>query len=479
MERNPKKVNSTNYQPQERSMNYKKTALTVAVALATSTLSVNVYADDHKEVAVPDAAVLKLIRVLEQNGTIDKKTAVQLNDAASVQATTSAKKTQAAIDEATTGAVKIGTKGKLSFTSPDGNFKFKFNGRIMTDATFVDSDEQNLGSGTELRRARLGFGGTINKVLDYQLTTHNGQGNASVGDAYIRYRGFKNNKITVGQHHAPFAMELADSSKYMTFIERSIGSELIQGSSGPGNRRMGVSSFHNGKNWTAQAGVFGASLNGNNGTADDRITYAARGTYAPITEKTHALHFGAGYAIQDFDNDDQTVRFRSRNGSHTNGRWIDSKVTGDGAQFFTLDTAYVRGPFSAQAEYDLAMVDGATANVDVDSYFVQADYFLTGESRKYKGKSGHFSAVQPFSEVGKNGGIGAFQIGARYASADMNDGAHVGGELDVGTVGVNWYLTKNMRVMANYNKVLHVKDSSLVSDDDNPSSLVLRAQVYW
>ena len=76
MERNPKKVNSTNYQPQERSMNYKKTALTVAVALATSTLSVNVYADD-KEVAVPDAAVLKLIRVLEQNGTIDKKTAVQ------------------------------------------------------------------------------------------------------------------------------------------------------------------------------------------------------------------------------------------------------------------------------------------------------------------------------------------------------------------------------------------------------------------
>ncbi len=453
-------------------MKLKKTILLGAGLLSVASLmSAPALADD--------AAMLKLIRVLEHNGTLNAEAATALRDTVTVQETAQAEKTKKAIEEATKDNLKITTKGKLAIESPDGDFKFKFNGRIMGDATFVNSDETNLSSGTELRRARFGFGGTIFKVWDFQLTPDFGQGSASVTDAYIRYKGFENNKITVGNHHAPFAMELADSSKYMTFIERSIGSELIQGSSGPGNRRMGLSSFHNGDNWTAQYGVFGKGVNGNSGTGDDRVTYSARATFAPIHEKTHALHFGAGYAYQDFDKDGLDVRLRSRPGTHTGIRWIDSTVTADGAEFLTLDAAYVNGPFSVQAEYDRAMIDAETgSDVDVDSYFVQADWFLTGESRKYKAKSGHFSSVKPKGEVGK-GGIGAWQIGARFASADMNDGTHVGGELDVLTLGLNWYATKNVRFMANYNEVLDVKDSSTVSDGDEPSSFVLRSQVFW
>ena len=426
-----------------------------------------------------DAAMLKLIRILEHNGTINADAALALKDAVTVQETAQTEKTQKAIDAATKDNLKITTKGKLAIESPDGDYKFKFNGRIMADQTFVNSDEKDLSSGSELRRARLGFGGTIFKVWDFQLTADFGGTSHSVKDAYIRYKGFENNKITVGNHHSPFAMELADSSKYMTFIERSIGSELIQGASGPGDRRNGISSFHNGDNWTAQYGVFGKNISKNDGTGDDRVTYSARATFAPIHEKTHALHFGAGFAYQDFDKDNLSVRFRARPGTHSDSRWIDSSVTADGAEFLTLDAAYVNGPFSIQAEYDRAMVDAATgSDVDVDSYFVQADWFLTGESRNYKAKSGHFSSVKPKGEVGK-GGIGAWQIAARFASADMNDGSHVGGELDVLTLGLNWYATKNVRFMANYNEVLDVKDSSLVSDGDEPSSFVLRSQVYW
>lgn len=453
-------------------MKLKKTILLGAGLLsAASLMSVPAQADD--------GAMLKLIRILEHNGTINNEAAIALKDAVTAQSKAESEKTEAAIKEATKDTVKINTKGKLAIASGDGNFKFKINGRIMADATFVDGDESNLDSGTELRRARFGIGGTLYKVWGFQLTPDFGQGSASVTDAYINYKGFENNKITVGNHHAPFAMELADSSKYMTFIERSIGSELIQGSSGPGNRRMGISSFHNGDNWTLQYGVFGRSVNGNDGTDDDRVTYTGRVSYAPIHDKTHALHFGAGYAYQDFDTDGLGVRFRTRNGSHTGPRWIDSTVTADGAEFATLDVAYVNGPFSIQAEYDRAMVDATSGgDVDVDSYFVQADWFITGESRNYKAKKGHFSAVTPKSIVGQ-GGYGAWQVGARFASADMNDGAHVGGELDVLTLGLNWYATKNVRFMANYNKVLDVQDSSTVVDGDEPSSFVLRSQVFW
>lgn len=461
-------------------MNLRKLILLSVVLLSTVSLS-------SMPVMADDAALLKLIRVLEHNGTLDSAAAQALKDAVAEGSGGQEEKIKAAIDEAIKDDVKITTKGKLAISSPDGNFKFKFNGRVMVDATFVDEDQSSLSSGTELRRARFGFGGTIYKVWGFQLTPDFGQGSASITDAYIAYKGFKNNKITVGNHHAPFAMELADSSKYMTFIERSIGSELIQGSSGPGNRRMGISSFHNGANWTVQYGVFGRSVNNNSGDEDDRLTYAARATFAPIHEKTHALHFGGGYAYQDFDSDGLDVRFRTRNGTHIGPRWLDSTVMADGADFLTLDIAYIRGPFSFQAEYDRAMVDGTTGvgDVDVGSYFIQADWFITGESRNYKAKKGHFSKVSPKNEVG-NGGFGAWQLGFRFASADMNDGNHVGGELDVMTLGLNWYATKNIRFMANYNRVLDVKGSSTgstggtrVVDGDEPSSFVFRSQIFW
>ena len=448
-----------------------------ALALA-SLINTPLYAG--QEVAVEDAAMQKLIRVLETNGSINKKDAIKLREAVTVQDTIEAKRTQAAIDKAANGGTKINTKGKLSFESADGDFKVHINGRIMTDATFVDSDKSNLDSGSELRRARIGVGGTFYKDWGFQLTPDFGQGSASITDAYVNYKGIKNTKITVGQHHAPFAMEISDSSKYMTFIERSIGSELIQGSSGPGNRRMGISSFHNGDDWTVQYGAFGTSLNGNDGDNDDRVTYTGRATFAPINNKelNQKLHLGFGYAYQDFDNDNSRVRFRTRNGTHVGARWLDSSVYGDSSQYLTADTAAVFGPFSVQAEYDMAMVDTSSgSDVDVDSYFVQADYFLTGESRNYNAKKGHFGSITPKAPVSK-GGIGAWQVGARFATADMNDGSHTGGELDTLTLGLNWYPEKNVRFMANYNRVMHIKDGA-VSDNDEPSAIMLRSQIYW
>jgi phosphate-selective porin OprO/OprP len=471
-----KKQEVLNYK--EKSTMKRKQKVFIGGALAVASLiSTPLYAG---EVAVEDAATQKLIRVLEQNGTITQKDAIKLRDAVSVQDAIEAKRTEEAIAKAANGGVKINNKGKLKIESADGSFKIHFNGRIMTDATFVDPDASNLDSGTELRRARLGIGGTFFKDWGFQLTPDFGQGSASITDAYVNYKGIKGTKITVGQHHAPFAMEIADSSKYMTFIERSIGSELIQGSSGPGNRRMGISSFHNGDDWTAQYGVFGTSLNGNDGTADDRVTYTGRATFAPINDKdaNRQLHFGLGYAYQDMDNDNSRVRFRTRNGTHTNGRWLDSSVYGDSAQFFTADVAAVLGPLSVQAEYDAAKADNTSGtDVSVDSYFVQASYFITGESRNYNAKKGHFGSISPKAPVDK-GGIGAWQLGARFASADMKDGTFNGGELDVFTAGINWYPVKNVRFMVNYNEVMDVKDGN-VADDDEPSAIMLRSQIYF
>jgi hypothetical protein len=47
-------------------------------------------------------------------------------------------------------------KGGLSMETANGNFTFQVIGRVQADAVFYDDDVEDLGSGTELRRARLG-----------------------------------------------------------------------------------------------------------------------------------------------------------------------------------------------------------------------------------------------------------------------------------------------------------------------------------
>jgi phosphate-selective porin OprO/OprP len=48
------------------------------------------------------------------------------------------------------------------------------------------------------------------------------------------------------------------------------------------------------------------------------------------------------------------------------------------------------------------------------------------------------------------GGLGAWEVGVRYSQVDLNDSIVSGGELDDITIGLNWHLNPNVRVMLNY-----------------------------
>jgi phosphate-selective porin OprO/OprP len=51
------------------------------------------------------------------------------------------------------------------------------------------------------------------------------------------------------------------------------------------------------------------------------------------------------------------------------------------------------------------------------------------------------------------GGYGAWELAARYSTLDLNDAGVSGGEMDVYSLGVNWWLTSASQFSLNYRYV--------------------------
>ena len=62
-----------------------------------------------------------------------------------------------------------------------------------------------------------------------------------------------------------------------------------------------------------------------------------------------------------------------------------------------------------------------------------------------------------------NGGWGAWEVAARVAGLDMNDGAFKGGSMKNLTLALNWYANSNVRFMFGYDRIIDIKYSPLAT----------------
>jgi phosphate-selective porin OprO and OprP len=131
------------------------------------------------------------------------------------------------------------------------------------------------------------------------------------------------------------------------------------------------------------------------------------------------------------------------------------------------------GPFSIQAEYtgtyvyDVNKIIQTPTQTNVplnhgtyyaQAAYVEALYFLTGEFRPYNRFEGVPWRILPYRSWffvrGLDGcniwSAGAWQVGVRYSHLNLNNNGIDGGELDAGTLGLNWYLNPNFKVQWNY-----------------------------
>ena len=434
-------------------------------------------------VAVPaqanNDAMLDLLKVLRDKGTISAQDYNLLaNAAAADKESLDAIDTKA--DKAADTGVKITTKGKIKIEDKNGDWSFQPIGRVMWD--YIDTDEDDSGAGdvqgTELRRARLGFQGTVYD-WGYKFEADFAGGGASIKDAYIKY-GTKlgGNKfgLKLGQSHIPFGLTTKISSKYMSFMDRPW---FADGAISPARQSGAVVSLADPKyKWTLAAGYTYAGKSSYKGFSDGEATeengetFAIRGSFVPyMADKKHMVQIGAAYL--NLSDDADSFKFEQRLVSHIdNSKHLKGSVSDfDGADAFTVDALGIFGPFHAMAEYVSYDMDSESGNdVEVDGYALEAGYFLTGESLKWK--KGYTSGIAP------NSSSGAWQIAARFESTEIDDDAAGNDEADKFTIGLNYYPTQNTRLMLNYDKVtdLEINGSSVSFE---PSSLKFRAQAYW
>ena len=105
-------------------------------------------------------------------------------------------------------------------------------------------------------------------------------------------------------------------------------------------------------------------------------------------------------------------------------------------------------------------------------WYAEALYFLTGEHREYEKKQGVFGRVSPTENFGENGGMGGFQLGARYNQLCLVDSGLNGGRLQDITLGLNWFLNPNMKIQTNYCHTL--RDSIATPDGSSYDGVGMR-----
>jgi phosphate-selective porin OprO/OprP len=373
-------------------------------------------------------------------------------------------------------------------------------GRIQADMAAFSQDPENIAAvgdienGADFRRARIGATGKAFEITEYMFEMDIAGGSPRFTDVYmqvIELPFFQT--LRAGHFKEPFSLEEITGDNYTTFMERGLPNAFSPA------RNFGIASLttSDSENATFAYGVFrtGSDDFGDDVGDDGEQSFTMRGTWLPYydepTDGRYLFHVGASYSYRDAD--EGLSRFSSRPeirmaaaGEGSVPNFVDTgDLPTEFFQPFGLETAWVNGPLSVQAEWIGNSVELTSGdNVFFHGAYAYASYFLTGESRAYRRSTGSFDRVKPYENFflvrDDHGNIchgrGAWEIAFRWSYIDLNDAAIDGGQLHDLTLGLNWYLHPYM--LLRFNFINAFLDDPALGDSDC-QIYAMRFQFDW
>jgi phosphate-selective porin OprO/OprP len=366
--------------------------------------------------------------------------------------------------------------GYLVAQSADGAFKYWLDGRINLDFATYRGQKNRLPTGFEVRRARIGVKATLFTNYLAEIDVDFADNLIEMKDVWVGYAGFRNTLIRAGNYKAPFGFDTLTSSKNIMFIERAYIDAWAP------DRLMGLSVSHWETHWQASAGVFGQpagdfndkdTLTGGGAGSSQGYSLIGRFSVVPINRNDNVLHLGVAGARRTPDVNkiatsgadlvdrlaaSRVVKFDSRAETHVSrAKFIstgDMKYVDHTAQLGG-ELAGTFGPVSFQSEYQQTKVSRRATTVanysdhTFQGYYGQVMMFLTrGDRRPYLVSEGEFGRVVPKSDKG------AFEIGVRYSTLELDDQTAVdpilGGTAKNVMLGATYFMNTNHKLLFNF-----------------------------
>jgi phosphate-selective porin OprO/OprP len=377
-------------------------------------------------------------------------------------------------------------KDGFSLKSADGKYTLKIRGYAQADGRFFPSDDAKaIPNSFFLRRARPILEATVGRYFEFRIMPDFAQGQTTLFDAYWDGKFVPAFTVRAGKFKPPVGFERLQSATDITFAERGLPTNLAPnrdvGLQVAGDISEGVFGY--------QVGVFDGVPDLGNADADlnDSKDLAGRVFFQPI--KRGALK-GVGFGVSGstgkelgtpstaaptatglpgYRSASQQTVFRYRSDALVPA----NSVIADGRRNRVSPHAYLGlGSLGLLGEYIVSSQDvrlgSSAATLTHRAWQGSAGFFLTGEQAGFRGPM----PKRPFDL--KEGGFGAVEIAARYGELDLDDDAFpvfanpssaVSKAKGVG-LGVNWYLTKQVKVTVNYE---HTTFEGGAADGDRPS----------
>lgn len=293
--------------------------------------------------------------------------------------------------------------------------------------------------------------------LEAQWGRLHGENEFELGDALVRYQGWKGFDLQVGRMKEPFGMERLMSSSSLSVSERSVATSAFA----PG-RSIGAQLIRHRKRLTWHLGLFREESQSNDAT--EAIT--ARLAWAPIQSDSDTLHLGGALSQRWHQGDPFQIR---EEGEVFSADTVlrSPRIDADYRTLGGLEFAWIHQSLTLSAEHMAQQVrDQDGVNWRFDGQYVQAAWLLTGERRAYgKGLIKGIDVLNPY---------GAWELIARYSRLDARDHAR-GSVSQIALLGVSVWLPKHVKF------TLNLLDANIKGDlrspEDSGRAISARVQV--
>ncbi|OGL41160.1 MAG: hypothetical protein A3C43_09400 [Candidatus Schekmanbacteria bacterium RIFCSPHIGHO2_02_FULL_38_11] len=423
---------------------------------------------------------------------------------------------QVKIEEQKKLSLQSGYDNGFYIKSADDQFMMKIGGYLQTDMRFFESGEDSSNSNTfDIRRARIGVSGYLFKHFEYKLQTELDTADNNLTDAFININYTPLIQLQFGQFKKPTGYENPISSNYTDFVERALVSDNIAANSRISGDSRDIGVMLHGKLFEKRLAYYLGLLNGNgpNTTNDsDNMTFAGRIVASPFVKTDNSylkeLSFGGSLLTGDRQAHSSSDFVLAGRNKALNSLTVDGNRLLAGPEL-----VWYIGPFGLKSEYyfqreernkivakdtdGVVVFQGNMKDLITQGYYISAMYMLTGEERG--------DIVIPRKNFSlKDGGPGAWEVLARYEyiDRDKDNGSDpledfyrdplakdiMGNPINVAantiqaiTLGLNWYLNKNVRLKLNYVYYDYDKKNNLKNPDigDSSSQFLTRFQVVF